>query len=152
MGSPRPSEARMARAVALVAALVAGAGLWASVAAEARCWGPEAAGLSQAGRWWLIPLLAAPHVVALGSAVVSRPSLTCSALVLSGAAVTTWLAVAVWHTDSVSRTEGVRGLLQAWGFRVLVCGVGIGGGLGAWQERHRRPKNAERTAAANPAT
>src|SRR5262249_38474534 len=134
MGSPRPSEARMARAVALVAALVAGAGLWASVAAEARCWGPEAAGLSQAGRWWLIPLLPAPQGVAVAAAVVARRSLTCSALVLSGAAVNTWLSVAVWDNVNLNRTERVLGLLQAWAVQVLVCGVVIGGGLGAWQE------------------
>jgi hypothetical protein len=128
----------MAGAVAVFAAIVAGVGLWAAVAAEGRCWGPEVAGISQGGRWLLILLLVSPHTVALVAAVARR-ILVGSTLVLLGAAVNAWLSIAAWSNDHLNRTERVLGLFQTWAVQVLVCGVVIAGGVVAWQERRRRP-------------
>jgi hypothetical protein len=133
--------------LAALAVIASGVGLWAALAGEARCWGPEAAGIPQGGRWFLIPLFATPHLIGLAAAAASRRSLSCAALVLLGAAANAGLSATVWGNDNLTRTERALGSLQTWALQLLICGVIVGAGYTALAERRRRPEQVESPAA-----
>jgi hypothetical protein len=139
------AHAVAARGLAAVAAVVAGVGLWACLAAEARLWGPDAP-VSGSRRWVSAPVLALPHVVGLVAALLARRSALCSGIVLVGAALITWLSYRVWAYDGLTRNGQVLALFQTWIIQVLLCSLPIGGAGTAWQERRGSQPAAEAVA------
>ena len=139
-------ELWVSHAVALVAAVVAGLGLWITLQTDARLRAMDAPGGGggvRPGRLLTVSCtcsLGAPHAAAFLAAVAARRHVSYSLLVLVAAAINTRIGTSLWFETGLDRGPLALGMMQALVYQGLIVSLAITGGIEGLRADLRRPR------------